>query len=549
MDAHILTLYQHISSGPVSVEEIAECLRLSTKQARRKLARWQEDGYLSFQAGRGRGHRSTLRWEREVEREFEENFYQRLKEGLVEEVSKWLLYDWSVSAKQRLLTAFQETFGFRQEEYDRLVIPRFYPVMTFHPLEAADTYSAQMVATLFNRVVTLHADNRVTPELAHAWDYGEHDLLLYLRKDVAFHDGSVLTAADVVESLKRMKADPVYADLWEPITDILSPASLVVHLKFPRGCTYALQLLSLLPASIFKEVNGRIVGTGGFFLAEESETKTVLAAFKQYYGERPLLDRVEFLQVPKEFEVVYYGGHESNRVDTYKVESDSGFGVVVMNPFRDSDVARKEVRDYIHWIIASRRHELQTVNTRITGNHEGCLVGLSTRYDMTAPVKRPKLTRPLRLQFVNYTSDTTHWLRDQLVEAGLEVELEEISFRDSVYKAHVRDRADFFIHGEIFELNQNFSYYFFLKNCYSPLRHLVDSDPMLREKLCAYDVVSFEEWESLHLDVERYLINESLCVPLYYVKRRIPFSINLRNIEMKHFGYIDLAKVWMKQSL
>lgn len=548
MDRYLLSLWNQVEAGKIKVEKIADQLMLSTKQTRRKLQQWQDEGWLTFQSGRGRGNTSSLEWHREVEQEYEQAFFIQLEKEPVEIVSKLLLLDWSIETKQRLMTAFQVKLGFQQEGNDRLIIPRFYPFLTFHPLKAADAHSANIVASLYNRVVSLNPDNTVNAELAHTWEYTDTSLLLYLRKDVAFHDGSIMRAEDVVESLRRMKEDEHFRNLWEPISHISTPAPLVVKLDFPSGCTYVLQLLGNLSASIYKETNGRLLGTGGFYLAEETDGKTVLTAFKQHFGHRPLLDQIEFIQVPKEFQVVYYGGHESNRVDTFKVESDSGFGIVVMNPFRMSDMARKEVRDYIHMLISKHRHELSIVNNRITGNNEGCLIGLSQTYTMPE-IPKPALNGPIKFRWVNYTKDTAQWIKSTLEQGGIEIEMEEVSFQESIYNRGVYLDADMFIHGEIFELNQTFSYFFFLKNSFSPLHFLVVRDEYLQRQIEAYNSIPFEDWNDHHLQIEQYLLEESLCVPLYYVKRQIPFSINLMNVEIKHFGYVDLTKLWTKPGI
>jgi SgrR family transcriptional regulator len=545
MDRYLLLLWNHVKSGAVKVEELAEVLMLSTKQTRRKLQQWQGEGWLTFQSGRGRGNTSSLEWNRQVEQEYEDLFFRSLEKEPIESVSKLLLLDWSVETKQRLMTAFQAKLGFNQEGQDSLIIPRFYPFVTFHPLKLADAHSANIIANLYNRLVTLNADDSVDPELAHSWEYTDNQLVLYLRKDVAFHDGSILKAEDAVSCLQQMKQDENFADLWEPITAITTPSPLVVKLEFPGGCSYVLQLLGLLTASIFKEVNGKLLGTGGFYLAEESAEKTALSAFKQYYGYRPLLDRVEFIQVPKEFQVVYHAGHESKQVDTFKVESDSGFGIVVMNPYRSSDMARKEVRNYIHMVIDRHRHELSDVDRRITGNYEGCLIGLSRPYTMPE-FPKPSLTAPLKMIYVNYTANTSVWLKEKLEEAGLDVEMEEVSFQDALYDPKVKMGADLFIHGEIFEMNQSFSYFFFLKNSFSPLHSLIEKSEYLQQVVENYTTTPFEQWNSLHLKIEQYMKDESFCVPLYYTKRQIPFSINLMNVEIKHFGYVDLTKLWTK---
>jgi SgrR family transcriptional regulator len=545
MDHYLLTLWNSRSSGEVKVQELAERLNLSAKQTRRKLCQWQEEGWLTFQPGRGRGNESKLQWQKDVESSFEKHFLSKLESYSIEQVSKLLLFNWSTETKQRLMTKFQSKFGFHQEGQDRLIIPRFYRFLTYHPLEAADVHSANLIANLYNRVVALDDDNTVIPELAHSWEVKDNQLTLYLRKDVSFHDGSILKAEDVVQSFMQMKQDLTYAELWKPITKITSPAPLVVELKFPSGCTYILPLLSMMPASIYKESNGQVIGTGSFYMGENSNEKTVLHAFKHYFGERPLLDCVEFIQVSREFGNVYYGAHESREVGTFEVESDSGFGIVVMNPYRQSDIARKEVRDYIHMLINQNREQISTIDSRISANTSGCLIGYSRPYYMPK-IEKPSLSKPLRLKYTGYTKDVSFWLKYVLEHAGICIELEEVSFHDALYHDHLKAEADLFIHGEIFELNQSFSYFNFIKNNLSPLRKITQSDPYLQEYIKGYDELPFEQWMNQHLRIEKYLIENSLCIPLYYSKRQIPFSINLMNIEIKHFGYVDLSKLWMK---
>ena len=122
-------------------------------------------------------------------------------------------------------------------------------------------------------------------------------------------------------------------------------------------------------------------------------------------------------------------------------------------------------------------------------------------------------------------------------------------FHDAIYNPEFKLDTDLFIHGEIFELNQTFSYFFFLKNSFSPLHFLSEKNARLKREIDAYNTIPFEHWNAHHLKIERYLQNESLCVPLYYVKRQIPFSINLMNVEIKHFGYVDLTKLWTKPGI
>ena len=56
----------------------------------------------------------------------------------------------------------------------------------------------------------------------------------------------------------------------------------------------------------------------------------------------------------------------------------------------------------------------------------------------------------------------------------------------------------------------------------------------------------FIEWKNLNVAFEKELIESSVLIPLYYDKRRIPFSSDLMNVEMKHFGDLDFSKLWVR---
>ena len=546
LDASLLTLWQAKLEGPVKIEDIAQLIHFSTKQTKRKLLKWSAEGWLTFTSGRGRGHLSELIWLQSVEEQYEQQLLDLMKKNEMEKVSKYLLFDWSTETKQRIINAFQLKFGFQHHNDDCLIIPKYYSILTTNPLHAADIHSANIAANLFNRVVALQEDGTILPELAYFWEYTTSSLTLYLRKDVLFHDGSVLVAEDVVDSFLRMKQDKHFSTLWEPITHIYSPAPLMVTLEFPKGCTYALQLISVMNASIFKIVNGKLFGTGGFLLSENTDEKTVLTAFTRYFEVRPLLDRVEFIKVPRDFEILYHSANDPKPLSTSKIESDSGFGVIVMNPYRDnSDMARKEIREYIHAIIAKHRNEVPSGRKRSTGNHDGCLIGYSKGI-VPPPIHKPSINRPILLKYARHTQDTSIWLKQLLEQYGFMVEFEYISFEHMVNATEELHNADLFIHGEVFELNQSFSYFYFLRNSFSPLYPFTCHDPVIQEQLSLYNQTAFTDWLPIHLAIERYLQEESLCIPLYYEKRQIPFSVNMMNIQTKYFGYVDLTKLWIR---
>ncbi|MDE0581664.1 ABC transporter substrate-binding protein [Planococcus sp. A6] len=550
MEKQLLTLWNSGSSGNVKHEEIAKALDLSTKQTTRYIKKWADQGWLEYTAGRGRGNLSNLVWLKDVEAIYEDQVMTIINQEAVEESSKYLLYDWSNDSKLRLLNQFRLRFGYFQsaDEIDKLIVPRRHKLLTLHPLKAIDMQSANMVANVFNRLVAVDENGVIKPELAHAWDVGEFHLRLYLHKGVKFHDGSTLTADDVVTCLNRLRNHVYFNSLWEPVAEVKSAAPLVVDLFFPEGCSYCLQLLGMMNSSIYKESNGRIWGTGAFYEAENSEDKTSLKAFDEYFQKRPLLDVVDFVQVPRDFEITYRSSSHTKEAATFQVESDTGFGVVVMNAFRSTDIQRQEVRGYIHYVIAKHRRTISDYHKRALPNGKSCLVGYDQCF--TVPeMERPHFNQALVLKAVKHSEQSALWLKEALEQEGVPVKVHWMSFAEKLSDHGTDQQGDLFIHGEVLEMNQNFSFFYFLKNSYSPLAGAISKHKEVLDCLDQYAQTPFAQWTSLNLQVEKLLLESSIMIPLYYEKRHVPFSADLMNIKISHFGYVDYSNLWVRPSI
>ncbi|WKA53070.1 ABC transporter substrate-binding protein [Planococcus shixiaomingii] len=550
MENSLLNLWRSVSSGNVKQDDIAEILQLSPRQTARSIKKWAEQGWFTYASGRGRGNFSQLCWLKDVEKEYEALLMKWIDEEPVEKSSKYLLYNWSIDSKERLINQFRSKFGYVQstDEQEKLIIPRKYPLLTIHPLETAEVQGAHIVTNVFNRLVSVNSEGIVSPELAHSWDLEPDKLRLYLKKDAKFHDGSVLTATTVMECLEKMRRHKQFKELWQPIAQIKALAPLVIDITFPGGCSYCLQMLGMMNASIYKESNGQLFGTGSFYIEEDFRKKATLVAFKEHFQERPLLDAVEFVVVPADFDFAYRSASEEKAHATVQVESDSGFGVIILNAFRETDIGRKEVRDFIHHIVAKYRHEVDAIDKQITPNHQSCFTGQNQRY--TPPnVPKPNFTKPLVLKTTSYVANTTQWLKTIFEKEGIPFEVLELPFAEYAFNGEKNQQADLFIHGEIFEMNQNFSFYQFLVSGYSPLANIIEKDARLASHMIGYKYTPFSEWTALNLQTEKILIDASVLIPLYYVKRQIPFSVDLANINISHFGYVDFSKLWLRPRL
>jgi peptide/nickel transport system substrate-binding protein len=164
---------------------------------------------------------------------------------------------------------------------------------------------ANIVEPLVNRDAAGHIRNN----LAKTWQVSEDGRTwqLELYKDIQFHDGSRLTAQDVVANLERIRDEDLGGELgtagvyqsYLAGAQFDSTAATSVRIIMPEPASELLDLLAKFPimpaAHLAKTVTARdIVGTGGYKLVDVSGDAVVLEVFDNHWRGLKLLKQLEF---------------------------------------------------------------------------------------------------------------------------------------------------------------------------------------------------------------------------------------------------------------
>lgn len=177
-------------------------------------------------------------------------------------------------------------------------------------------------ALMFNGLTRLNERGEVKPDLARRWDVTPDGLsyTFYLRSNARWHDGTPLTADDVIFTI-RLLQDPDFPgppDLGSAVWQTVTVERIDRHtVRFTLPESYAPFLdyttVGILPTHLLggtraadlpsAEFNLSPVGSGIFQLEEiEVEdgaiTAIVLEQFPHYYEARPHLDRIQFRFYP-----------------------------------------------------------------------------------------------------------------------------------------------------------------------------------------------------------------------------------------------------------
>jgi len=170
--------------------------------------------------------------------------------------------------------------------------------------------NSAMARNIFDGLVNQNEKQQIEPALAQSWARLEDTVWEFtLRADVKFHDGSLLTADDVVASIKRVSlaaqnSPSSFVPYVRSIKEITALAPLKVRIVTDGVAPLLLNNLSriaIMPAkqgaTTTEAMNQGmgVIGTGPFrFLSWMPEDRVILERHNDYWGAPPVWDKVTF---------------------------------------------------------------------------------------------------------------------------------------------------------------------------------------------------------------------------------------------------------------
>lgn len=189
-------------------------------------------------------------------------------------------------------------------------------VQRVNPLFWQTDAEHDLVSLIFSGLTRRDEHGNVVADLAERWTVMDGGLTyaFVLREDARWHDGTPVTADDVVFTVRLLQdptydAQPALTAFWRTVTvDRLDRRTVRFSLQEPLAAFLEYASLPLLPAHRLKGVtvgdlaqhpfNRHPVGSGPFRLVELDADHALLEAYDGYYGPQPYLRQIEFRFYP-----------------------------------------------------------------------------------------------------------------------------------------------------------------------------------------------------------------------------------------------------------
>ena len=191
-----------------------------------------------------------------------------------------------------------------------LVIAMDNDIDTLHPTDFSTTVEINVLNQIYDTLMYMNPDGTHEPEprIAESYEISEDglDYTFHLRDDVTFHDGTPVTAEDVVFSLETYQASEYQGSQISMMTGVeaVDENTVVCHLDTPYApFLHAILSPYLFPKAYYESdpeaVATNPIGSGPYkFVSRTTGSNIILESNEDYYRGAPAIKNITFEVIP-----------------------------------------------------------------------------------------------------------------------------------------------------------------------------------------------------------------------------------------------------------
>ncbi|CZF81130.1 SgrR family transcriptional regulator [Grimontia marina] len=548
-----------------NLETMADIFCCTRRNARMVLNKMSEQGWLSWEPAVGRGKQSRLTFHRSDSDLQMRRVRKWVQEGKLDAALEELDND-----AAKLARLIQEQLGVSTQEGKQIIrLPYYRSFPTLNPAKPLRRSEQHLVSQIFNGLTRLNETNeKVEADLAHHWEsITDTHWRFYLRPAVKFHDGTLLSAEDVIWSINAMSGSPYFSH----IQHIEAPAENVVDFILSRPDVRFAETLAVPMASIqshkaakSKDADAFPVGTGPYRIVENNKRHLVLKAHDQYFGFRALTDEIEiwvldsaamcYLQPTATLDPTALDSRQGalQSAANERLELDEGCDYLLLN--RKTGIAKdKRWADYLCHRVSSlfllpHLAERGIGEYRLTNAYglvPGWIHTKTARQDVSPPSKSK-----LRLA---HQADNPLFpllaaaLKDMLEEDGVELEIHTVPYEEMMQPTNPK-KVDIWLCGMSLGSKKHDAILPWLMNFDHVSSAMPESEfEALIEKMAVWRAQKNETFNAESLG--RMLVESSQIVPLFHIWQGVVDGQELEDVASNRVGWFDFKSVWKKPSV
>ena len=526
------------ASRETTLSELAEQLSCSRRHMRTLLNAMQQRGWLTWEAEAGRGKRSRLTFLYTGLALQQQRAEDLLDQDRIDQLVQ-LVGDKS-AVRQMLVSHLGRSF--RQGRHILRVL-YYRPLKNLLPGTALRRSETHIARQIFSALTRINEENgELESDIAHHWKrLSPLHWRFYLRPGIHFHHGRELEMSDVITSLQRVNALPLYSH----ITEIVSPTpwTLDVHLSQPDS--WLPWLLGHVQSMILPREWPTMdnfaslpVGTGPYAVTLNNSNQLKIHAFDDYFGFRALIDEVNVWVLPDVNDDLSAGltlegpGGEERAVES-RLEEGCYY---LLFDARTRRGASQQVREWVSQILspASLLFHAEEHHQR----YWFPAYGLLPRWHHTRPGGSEKPAGLESLTLTYYRDHIEHRVLAQTMSALLAAHQVTLHIQEVDYDEwHSGDAvSDIWLNSANFTLPLDFSLF----------THLYEV-PLLQKCIPRDWQADATQWRAGEMNLAAWcqqLLAGKAIVPLIHHWLMIQGQRSMRGLRMNTLGWFDFKSAW-----
>lgn len=166
------------------------------------------------------------------------------------------------------------------EKKELCVTLGYYSHHSLNPFDTESRTNKNISTLIFDSLFKTDSNFEPVLEIAESYEYNDGTLLVYLKDDILFSDGSVLGAEDVIASFNKAKASPLYSSKLKNFTSATYKSGAVAFTS-EQNDIYSLACLDFPVAKYSSLSSNSPIGSGRYILKEKGK-KPYLSANSNY---------------------------------------------------------------------------------------------------------------------------------------------------------------------------------------------------------------------------------------------------------------------------
>jgi len=289
------TLFDHFKGqdSDIQLDEVISVLFCTRRNARIVLNKMADAGWIEWLPAAGRGNLSKILFKRS-QQDVSENLAKKyLEEGRIAQAFSVLKQD-----SGQLTKVIEDYLGVTHKEGMQYVrLPYYRQLSMLNPTKPHRRSEQNIIRQIFSGLTKIDENEELQEDLAHTWESTNgRNWRFYLRPGVRFHNGNLLQTGHVIDSVSALTQNTLFNHIYA--VSSLKPWVIDIDLTcvdwhFPL--LLAESSAKIMPPSewITDKFDLQPIGTGPYKVKLNDEKRLILDAFDNYFGYRPLVDRVE----------------------------------------------------------------------------------------------------------------------------------------------------------------------------------------------------------------------------------------------------------------